>query len=64
MDQYKVEAKKCGAQTGKCSDAKKISGRWSPIYSQAMMVELDNGMRFITNFRYNLKDGISINDKD
>ena len=29
-----------------------------------MMVELDNGMRFITNFRYNLKDGLSVNDKD
>jgi hypothetical protein len=24
-----------------------------------MLVELSNGMRFITNFRYNLKDNIS-----
>jgi hypothetical protein len=24
-----------------------------------MMVELDNGLRFVTNFRYNLKDSIS-----
>jgi hypothetical protein len=26
-----------------------------------MLVELSNGMRFITNFRYNLKDKISKN---
>jgi hypothetical protein len=24
-----------------------------------MMVELDNGMRFITNFRYNVKESIA-----
>lgn len=33
-----------------------VSGKWSPIYSQALLVELDNGKRFITNFRYNLKE--------
>jgi hypothetical protein len=28
-----------------------------------MVVELDNGMRFISNFRYNIKAAIDINDK-
>jgi hypothetical protein len=26
-----------------------------------MRIELDNGMRFVTNFRYNVKDSISTN---
>jgi len=29
-----------------------------------MVVELDNGMRFISNFRYNIKAAIDINDKE
>jgi hypothetical protein len=29
------------------------------IYDQAMRVELNNGMRFITNMRYNVMDNIS-----
>lgn len=32
-----------------------------------MMVELDNGLRFVANFRYNLKDSVSkdpANEKD
>lgn len=38
-----------------------FAGQWSTIYDQAMRVELDNGMRFITNFRYNILDSISKN---
>ena len=34
-------------------------GTWSTIYDQAMRVELDNGLRFITNFRYNVKQSLS-----
>jgi len=29
------------------------------IYDQAMTVELDNGARFISNFKYTLKDDVS-----
>ena len=29
------------------------------IYDQAMNVELDNGSRFISNFRYEIKDDIA-----
>ena len=42
---------KATAQNGATS----VSGNWSTIYDQAMKVELDNGLRFITNFRYNLR---------
>ena len=58
MDEYKVEAIQCSSETD-CGKAEKIRGKWSPIYAQAMMVELENGMRFVTNFRYNLKASIS-----
>ena len=47
MDNYKVEASH-GQST--------VQGTWSTIYDQAFRVELDNGMRFISNFRYNIKD--------
>jgi len=29
------------------------------IYDQAFIVELDNGTRFLSNFRYNIKDTIT-----
>ena len=60
MDEYKVEAMQCSSSND-CGKATKIKGKWSPIYAQAMMVELENGMRFVTNFRYNLKPDISPN---
>jgi hypothetical protein len=53
MEDYKVEAVVC-ANDGKCSDTI-IPGKWTSIYDQAFNIELDNGMRFISNFRYNLK---------
>ena len=59
MDQYNVEAVFC--KGGSNCETKQVKGKWSPIYAQAMMVELDNGLRFVTNFRYNLKDEISKN---
>ena len=35
------------------------SGTWNLIYDQAISIELNNGMRFITSFRYNVKDYVS-----
>ena len=52
MDQYRVEASNDGGKT-------LVGGKWSPIYAQALLVELDTGLRFITNFRYNVKKEIS-----
>ena len=41
-----------------------VQGKWSPIYSQALLVELDNGMRFLANFRYDVKQTIKANPLD
>jgi len=39
----------------------KVYGKWSPIYAQTLMVELENGVRFLTNFRYNVKKQLTPN---
>lgn len=56
MDKYKVEAMKCEGSSTTCVATKQITGKWSPIYAQSLLVELDNGLRFISNFKYTLKD--------
>jgi hypothetical protein len=66
MDNFKVEAVVChntaglkeGQSPANC-DKQLISGHWTAIYDQALNIELDNGQRFITNLRYNLKDNIA-----
>lgn len=50
LDGYKVEAQVGGSA---------VQGTWSTVYDQAFRVELDNGMRFVANFRYNLKENLS-----
>jgi hypothetical protein len=47
MDGYLVEATLNGGPI--------LKGKWSPIYDQSMVVQLENGQKFVTNFRYNLK---------
>jgi hypothetical protein len=40
-------------------------GTWSTIYDQAFKIELENGLRFLANFKYTIKPNISsdpIND--
>lgn len=51
LDDYKATAKLC--KDGKTCEHAEISGKWTPVYAQSLVVELDNGLRFITNFRYN-----------
>jgi len=53
MENYKAEAVFC-PNDKKC-ETKVIPGKWTSIYDQAFNVELDNGLRFLANFRYNLK---------
>ena len=53
MENYKAEAVYCEGGH-KCSNDI-MPGKWTSIYDQAFNIELDNGMRFIANFRYNLK---------
>jgi len=60
-----VQASFCKSET-ECDRSKSIKGKWSTIYDQAMKVELDNGLRFVSNFRYNVKPTLSpepLNDK-
>jgi hypothetical protein len=57
MDKFQVEAVLC--VDGKDCESKHISGNWSPIYDQAFKIELENGIRFIANFKYSLKSDIS-----
>lgn len=53
LDGYKATAKFC--KDGKTCEHAEIQGKWTPVYAQSLVVELDNGLRFITNFRYNHK---------
>ena len=57
LDGYKATAQVC-SEKGKC-DGEVIDGTWSTIYDQAFRVELSNGQRFLSNFRYNVKESIS-----
>jgi len=58
MDKYQVQAQLC--KGGKDCVAS-IQGTWSPVYDQSFEVELDNGLRFLANFKYTLKQDISPN---
>ena len=33
----------------------KVDGTWDVLYDQALLVQLDNGQRFVANFRHNIK---------
>lgn len=57
MDNYKVEAVFC-KDGGKCG-TDVIQGHWTAIYDQAFNIELDNGMRFLANYRYDIKPDVS-----
>ena len=53
-----AEAKYC--TNGVCNGAP-IKGSWFAFYDQAFKVELDNGRRFITNYKYALKEYVASN---
>ena len=57
MDKYQAQAQKCESETV-CS-SEKVQGVWSPIYDQSFEVELENGLRFLTNFKYTVKSDVS-----
>ena len=52
---FKLEAIHCPDQC----HTEVITGHWTTIYDQALNVELDNGLRFVSNFRYTIKNEIS-----
>ena len=54
-----AKAQKCGKFAGgecKASDGEEIAGTWVAFYDQAFKVELDNGQRFLANYRYSVKE--------
>ena len=57
MDKFQAEAKFC--KNGKDCEAATIPGTWSVVYDQSFKVELDNGLRFLSNFKYTVKPTIS-----
>ena len=57
MENYKAEAVFC--KEGKKCNSETIKGKWTTIYDQAFNIELDNGIRFLANFRYNIKNEIT-----
>ena len=57
MDKFQAEAVFC--EGGKNCQDKHVSGSWSPVYDQSFKVELDNGLRFLSNFKYSVKPTIS-----
>ena len=52
-DNYEATASYCMDE--KCSSTQTVNGRWTTIYDQAVKVELNNGLRYLANFRYNAK---------
>ena len=59
MDKSQVEAILC--KDGENCATEHITGSWSPVYDQAFTVELENGLRFLANFKYNIKGNVSKN---
>lgn len=57
MDKFQAEAKFC--KNGTDCEEKNVAGQWSNIYDQAFKVELENGIRFLSNFKYTVKPEIS-----
>lgn len=42
----------------KC-DHDRVMGKWVAYYDQALLVELDNDLRFLANFRYEIKKNVT-----
>jgi len=63
MDKFQAEAVFCSDGGANCSNDH-ITGTWSTIYDQSFKIELDNGLRFLSNFKYTLKPNISKDPED
>ena len=56
---FTVDAKLCkGGNTSFC-EKEPIAGRWQTIYDQTLIVELENDLRFIGTFRYQIKKNVT-----
>ena len=60
---FTVDAKFCkGGNTSFC-EKEPVIGRWQTIYDQTLIVELENDLRFIGTFRYQLKKNVTHDTK-
>jgi len=60
MDQSQVDAVFCkGGKIESCETKNRLAGSWSNIYDQSFRIELENGLRFLANFKYTVKPEIS-----
>lgn len=60
MDKFQVEAILCkNGEEGTCAK-EHLQGTWSTIYDQSFKIELENGLRFLANFKYSVKPNISV----
>lgn len=57
MDKFQVEAILC--KDGINCAQEHLTGTWSTIYDQSFKIELENGIRFLANFKYTIKPEIS-----
>lgn len=57
MDKFQVEAVLC--KDGVTCATEHVGGTWSTIYDQSFKIELDNGIRFVSNFKYSVDPHIS-----
>ena len=59
MDKYQAEGVFC--KDGVHCEEQRLTGTWSTIYDQSFMIELENGLRFLANFKYTMKPEVSKN---
>jgi len=56
---FTAEGRLCkGGNLQQC-DSKSVMGNWLSIYDQTLIVELDNDLRFIGTFRYQIKKNVT-----
>ena len=60
---YSAEGRFCpDGNFDKC-EQKTVAGKWQAYYDQAFLVELENNLRFVANFRYEIKKNVTENPK-
>ena len=61
IDDKNVLAYRCPGHNKNCNfdEAQAEKGTWDILYQQALVVQLDSGLRFISNFKYNIQSGVN-----
>lgn len=59
LDDSKAEAQMCESADDLYCDSRVVYGTWSTMYDQSLIVELEDGRRFLANFKYSVRDEIS-----